>query len=210
MRLEQVDGPATLSLLHYANDDALGQGPVVDALWAEAMRLFRSPKRQREWVASRLLMGQMGIDPAKVSHRPSGKPYLTDDSRHISLSHTLGHAAVILSPRPVGVDIERFSTRVHRVAARFMEPDFPLPPADSDEATWMLLLHWSAKEALFKCMDEEGIDFAQHLHIQPFTLQTVGTMLAYETKTPRRQTFDVYYRIGADYVLTYTLSPTMA
>ena len=34
--------------------------------------------------------------------------------------------------------------------------------------TWALLLHWSAKEVMFKCMNTPEVDFREHLRIFPF------------------------------------------
>ncbi len=36
------------------------------------------------------------------------------------------------------------------------------------DEVYVLLLHWSAKETLFKVMGVEGVDFIRHLHIFPF------------------------------------------
>lgn len=60
---------------------------------------------------------------------------------------------MILSPASaVGIDIERYSSRVDRVASRFLRDDEVVLPFRG-ETLWSLLLHWSAKETVYKCME---------------------------------------------------------
>jgi len=66
-------------------------------------------------------------------------------------------------------------------------------------------LHWTAKETRIKLMNAQGIDFRQHLHIQPFTPATDGIIKASETKTVGGQSFDVHYEVHPDYVLTWAI-----
>ncbi|MDO4165404.1 MAG: 4'-phosphopantetheinyl transferase superfamily protein [Bacteroides sp.] len=172
-------------------------------LGEEAARRFKSPRRWQEWLSVRMLLSVMTDEPKEIRYLPSGKPYLADDSRFISISHTDGYAAVILGQTPVGIDIEHFGLRVHKVADRFMNADFPLDAHVGDEATWLLLLNWSAKEVMYKCMDEEEVDFVEHLHIRPFSLQEAGIIEAYETKTSRRKHFLIHYQTHPDFVLTW-------
>jgi hypothetical protein len=68
------------------------------------------------------------------------------------------------------------------------------------------LLHWSAKESLFKLMEEDGIHFKRHLHIHPFTPAPKGVMTATETKTEKNRTFGVRYEVHPDYVLTWVIA----
>ena len=197
---------ASLSVARYADDDeALRQSALGAGLWSEATRRFRSPSRRREWVASRLLLKQMGIGPGQVAHLPSGKPVLEDSDFHLSISHTQGYVAAMWSHRPCGIDVERFSPRVLRVRERFVDDALLRPDIEGDELIWTLLLCWSAKETIYKCMDEQGVDFRAQLHVLPFSLQQSGELQACETRTERRQRFTVGYYRGEDFVLTYTV-----
>lgn len=49
----------------------------------------------------------------EIGYSSEGKPHLTDNSSFISISHTKGYVAVILSSvAPVGIDIEQYGQRV--------------------------------------------------------------------------------------------------
>lgn len=181
-------------------EQALKDTPYV----AEAVQRFQSLQRRREWLTARLLLHTLTGRFPVVSYHPSGRPYLSDDSLQLSISHTKDYVAVILSPHTVGIDIERVSRRVERVASRFVRDDECLSSYQGDHL-YSLLLHWSAKETLFKCLDAAEVDFRHHLRIHPFQLQEQGTFDAEEYRTPGQLHFCVHYLLHPDFVLTYTV-----
>ena len=113
--------------------------------------------------------------------------------------------SVILSDKvPVGIDIEQYGQRVHRVAHKYMREDESVRLYKED-ATWSLLLHWSAKEVMFKCMDTDGADFRQHLHIEPFLLQEQGDFTAHEYRTEQKRSFRIHYLLHPEFVMTWSI-----
>ena len=102
----------------------------------------------------------------------------------------------------VGVDIEQYGTRVQRVASRFIREDEMVSIKAGDEV-YALLLHWSAKETMFKLMEEEAVDFIEHLRIVPFQPKDSGVFEAYEYRSGRDRKFFLHYDTHPDYVLTY-------
>ncbi len=165
---------------------------------------FSSESRKQEWLAVRVLLKELFQGEEKeIAYHPSGKPYLKDGSACISFSHTKGYVAVAVHPTAeVGVDIEQYGTRVRRVASRFVHED-EIPSIQSGDEIYALLLHWSAKETLFKLMDEQAVDFREHLRILPFTLAESGEMSAHESRTENGHDYHIYYHTHPDYVLTY-------
>lgn len=159
-----------------------------------------SPHRRMERLCTRALL-QCLTGLTGVEYHPTGRPYLTGDYRHISISHTKGYAAVVVSTERTGIDIECYSDRVARVAPHFMRSDEQaLPYLGTD--VWSLLLHWSAKETLYKFLDIEGTNLKRHLRISPFIPQRQGIMQAREFRTPQCQAVQISYRIYPDFVLT--------
>ena len=162
-----------------------------------------SPKRRHERLSVRVLLRELCGEEKRIAYEPSGRPYLADGSAQLSISHTRGYVAVALHPtRPVGVDIEQYGTRVHQVASRFLRADEAVTLATGD-ATYGLLLHWSAKETLFKLLGMEGVDFLQHLQLLPFTLQDAGTCYGCEYRSPAHRRYVLHYVTHADFVLTW-------
>jgi phosphopantetheinyl transferase len=177
--------------------------------YREEVSHFTATERRRERLAVRLLLHELLPDNTpQIAYYESGKPYLTESPHTISISHTRGYVAVIigLQGQEVGIDIEQYSLRVHRLASRYMHPD-ELVAADGGTDTWSLLLHWSAKETLFKCLNTDEVDFREHLHILPFTRSEQGTLQAFETRTPDRLHFTIGYQLHPDFVLTFSQCP---
>ena len=127
---------------------------------------------------TRLYEQRYGKPLPPVEKTPSGKPYLADGDAFISISHTQGYVAVAYSKcHEVAVDIEQYGTRVKRVAHKFIREDEQVSIQAGNEI-YAMLLHWSAKESLFKLLDVEGVDFTEHLHIHPFRLSSARVRLA--------------------------------
>ncbi len=171
-----------------------------------AVRRFVAGSRKLEWLAVRALLYAMLGEEKEISYQPSGKPYLADGSASVSISHTKGYVAVLLGDLiwEVGIDIERYGERVRKVAHKFMRED-EKPSLFRDTETWSLLLHWSAKETMFKCMDASDVDFREHLHVLPFTVEERGIFSAEEYRTAEKRSFQIYYYLFPDFVLTLSL-----
>ena len=174
------------------------------SIYEEGFNRFTSEKRKQEWLAIRVLLKELLGEEKEIVYLPSGKPVLKDGKAHISFSNTNGYVAVAVHPKAeVGVDIEQYGTRVQRVASRFIRNDEKVSIASGNEV-YGLLLHWSAKETMFKLMEEEAVDFTEHLHVLPFQLQDSGVFEAREYRSGKEQAFMIHYDTHSDYVLTYS------
>ena len=172
--------------------------PYGDRLLAECAG-FGSEHRRKERVGTRVLLHHLLQREEPIGYLPTGKPYLVSGACHISISHTADYVAVALhSQHDVGIDIERYGTRALRLKDRFVRDDESL----TDSEVYMALLHWSAKETVFKLLDREEVDFKQHLRITPFDLKEEGTFTLTETRTEERKRFRIRYLTTPDFVLT--------
>jgi 4'-phosphopantetheinyl transferase EntD len=160
--------------------------------------------RKREWLTIRVLLKELLGEEKVILYNSLGKPYLSDNSFHISISHTKGFAALILNKEnDVAIDIEKISSKVENVQKRFVNEEEEKALSQTNERIH-LLLYWSAKESLFKLINEENVDFKTHLHIQPFEplLGEWSSFEAYETRTKHQNRFKIKYFVHNDYVLT--------
>jgi len=166
-----------------------------------------SERRSIEWLSTRLMLMNLLGKEQIILNREDGSPYLADGKIHISISHTKDYAAILLHEAfAVGIDIETRSERVIKIAGKFISDNEYIDPTQS---TVHQLLHWSAKESLFKLMNEQGVDFRHHLHIHPFTPELRGVIMATETKTELTQLFRLHYEVHPDYVLTWAVGNTL-
>lgn len=167
------------------------------------LQKYREEGRRKEWLAVRVLLKTLLGREVRIGYLEHGAPYLPGERLHISITHTRGYAAVLVSEKPFpGIDIEYISERVKKISRRFMS-ETELGQIDPASETVHLLLHWSGKETLFKALQEQEVDFRGDLHIRPFLCSASGTFEAYETRTLARREYVVSYRVTDEYVVTY-------
>lgn len=176
------------------------------ALFEPELERMKAPKRRLEVLGVRVLLKNLAGKECRVMHAPSGMPFLEGDGRKITISHTEGYVAAGIHDSLVpGIDIEQVRDRVKKVAARFVRAD-ELPEKEcmtGSEYLLQLLLHWSAKEALYKVLEQEGVDFLEHLRICPFPLQHTGEFLGESFYPAASGTFRIRYFIHPDFVCTF-------
>ncbi len=132
---------------------------------------FKLESRKQEFLAVRRLIKEvLNIDPV-INYLPSGKPVLTNCKYNLSISHTKGFAAVVLSEdEKIGIDIEIASDRILNVSSRFISQDeeaFIL----NDQRLLYYTLIWCLKETMFKIYDQPGILFNRHFEVKKFQLK---------------------------------------
>lgn len=157
----------------------------------------KSTSRQCEILAVRALLDNLLGRNAVLSHNSDGRPTLSNNY-NISISHTKGWAAVIVSQKKnVSVDIEYISPRVLKIKDKFLRND-----ENANTAT-TALLHWCAKETLYK------LNSSDHLELMQMRINSISEN---ETKGIIRTEYlitktivPVFYNITNEYVLTYTM-----
>lgn len=131
----------------------------------ERLTTIHSQKKQREFLAIRHLLQQAQLPTTALYYTPEGKPQL--EEQYISISHSHDFVMIALSPRPVGIDIERCTPRILRLAPRFTP--WQAPP-DMDELTQIQAYTqlWTIKEALYKIANQPSVRFYEDLQIPHF------------------------------------------
>lgn len=200
------DGNALIGIWHTTETEDELRACLCAAWTDEALQCYSSPVRRKEYLSVRVLMKELLGEEIQIGHHSSGKPYVMNGKYSVSISHTKGYAAVLLAPQSCnpGIDIEHCSDRVKKVASRFMRTDEYCDISPEKETGW-LLLHWSAKETLFKRLDRKEIDFKEHLQILPFRMAARGEMSAREYKTDERHCFKIKYLLTENFVLTWSV-----
>ncbi len=172
-----------------------------------AGRAFGSASRRKEWLATRVLLQEMCGEYKEICYKENGAPYLADGSCPISISHTKGYAAVMLGGHgacQVGIDIEYPSKRILRVKEHFLSPEEQGFIDPLHEETHLLIC-WCAKEAVYKLLGMDGVEFKRDLQVQPFPFDSLGNLEVRELFTPGGSLIGVRYIVANDYILTTTV-----
>ena len=155
---------------------------------------FHSESRRKEVLAVYGLLFAMTDNTClRIEHDDLSRPVI--DGYHVSISHTRGYAALLLSTRhKVAIDIEFISNRVERVASKFIRND------EVADSLYAKLIHWSAKETIYKLFANENLDFFD-MRIAPFDQREEGDIEVDDLKIEKKQS--VHYLCNDKYVLTY-------
>ncbi len=175
----------------------------------EQEELDNLPERSRlDWMATRYLIHLFTGSSKRVPGAKDvfGRPFHPGTEYHLSLSHTRGYAAAILSPVATGIDIQIWDHRMHRVAHKFV---------NEEEQAWIEGPHqnayqhvlWGAKESLYKAHGRRQLNFLTNLHCEAFTYQPNGGTTEAFISLPSGMTrvFDLYYLPTAETMLVYVV-----
>jgi phosphopantetheinyl transferase len=217
--MEELDSNPNLLVnsLRIEQGDARGIVWEMVGSWEEMMQQFDQPElyieelgkrasahRKREFLGARLALKALLGKELVVDYNEDGKPYLSDKSFKISISHSKNWIAVLVHPSlEVGIDIECPSPKIEKVHTRFLSI-LEQQEVYKEKDPSKLLLAWSAKEALYKIIGKEAVDFAKQLRILPFEIKKEGEISAIHN--PKFQQYNLFYLQNEAYTLVYCLA----
>ena len=191
----------------------------------KTVRTFKNESRRKQWYACRALLKQLlCLERVKVDYDIHGKPSLKGFTGQVSFSHTREYAAVIVNEQgATGIDIEKISPRIHKVASRFLQDEEldhlssnhrpqpptpnPQPPIPNPYNTDLLYIYWSAKEALYKYYGKPTIDLKNDIHIRAFDYfcSSQATFSASVNAENSVRDHELRFERVGDHMLVYTL-----
>lgn len=128
------------------------------------------PIKQLEWLASRTCV-KYTVEQLNCTYRGIKKdnhnnPYLIDIKGFVSLSHTNNYAVAVVSlEEEVGIDIEKVSDKLSRVAHKFLSPSERIFAGND---LFKMCVYWCAKESLYKWYGKKNLSFQENIHIESF------------------------------------------
>ena len=160
-----------------------------------------SDKRKLEFLGVRVALKHMLGYEIAVKYDAEGKPFLVDESLHISVSHSGKWIAVMAHPdKSVGIDIEVPTDKIQKLYTRFLS-ETEQEELSGGQNIQQLQIAWSAKEALYKIIGKEAVDFAKQLRIYPFEVSENGEIRA--EHIPSNQQYKLHYHQQSAYTLVY-------
>jgi 4'-phosphopantetheinyl transferase len=169
-----------------------------------AIRLngMRSEMHQRGFLSVRKLLQEVGYSDLDLVYDEFGKPLLKD-GKHISITHSHGFSAIMLSDQNIGIDMELQREKIIRIADKFVDYEFGfLNPTDQEDYVRKLTVIWGVKEAIFKIRNEQGISFKDHIKVNSFDLadNQVTALLQMENIN---ESFSIYFEEIENFTLVY-------
>lgn len=168
-----------------------------------------------DWLASRhalqLLCGQHCSSFYKDT---AGKLRVSCNPFYYSISHSGTYVAAVQAATTVGVDIQIPSSKLSRIAHKYIAPTV-LSLLQTSPSQYQDYLHyyWGIKEALFKAYGRGQVNFIEHLHILPFEAKDQGYTLGRLQKPPSPSSsigeetwYKIFYKKTTDYYLCLAIA----
>ena len=140
----------------------------------EEFNCFRVERRKKEYLATRIILAELLKSNDEIYYNDVRKPFLTKSSQKIAISHSTNLATVFLSERNIGIDVEQTNRNIDKITTRFLHPDELEFITKNKNQQQSKIVYWCAKEAIFKCSDNQGILFNKHIIIDSFQLREEG------------------------------------
>ncbi len=161
--IEFKDGLLVLWEIKEDVDSLLEECSEID--FGEGFQKLKNSKRQKEWLAVRLILKHIGCQDISVNYNQNNQPTIKHSKyQHVSISHSNKLAGVLLHKNhAVGLDIESTDRDFRKVAHKFMN-DEELELASKYENG--LALFWCVKEAVYKAAGIPGVHFSTQIQIK--------------------------------------------
>jgi len=164
---------------------------------------FKNVERQIEWLSVRALLNDLAQCNTKIIYNEEHKPFLSDDTFNISISHSNKLSSVLLSKhKKVGIDLEFMSHRINNISHKFINDSEYITSNKAFEQLH-LYIHWCAKEALYKICDKKNINFKDNLTIKPFELDHSGVITGIHHDVNIHDEFQMHYQSRGNYVIVF-------
>ncbi|MDR6968919.1 phosphopantetheinyl transferase [Flavobacterium arsenatis] len=162
---------------------------------------MKSELHQRGFLSVRMLLQSAGYSDNDLYYDEFGKPHLAD-GKHISITHSFGFSAIIISNQNTGIDIEMQREKITLIADKFIDTEFDFLEKEAADYIRKLTVIWGVKESIFKIQNEVGISFKDHISVFPFELEDKKTS-ALLTFANLNKEFKIHFMEIEDFTLVY-------
>ena len=170
----------------------------------EEISLFRNESQRKQKLAVRALLNEVFEEKMYLNHHDNGKPYLENCVTNISITHTEKYVAIIISDDDeLGIDIESLDRNFAPVEQKALSED-EIDDLDDDKKNEQLAIYWCAKEAIFKRMSQNRVNFAEQIEVEKFNLKKEGELEAtFIHKDEYEEDFELEYMMFDRHVLVW-------
>lgn len=164
---------------------------------------FKNENRKLEWLSVRKLLAELTNPEIDIIYNKERKPFLSDKSYNISISHSKNFTSILLSKhKKVGIDLEYMSHRISKISYKFINNNEKIT-INPDLLKYHLYIHWCAKEALYKICDKQEINFKNNITLEPFEPTVCGKVKGFVNTNHINESFDLnFFRLN-NYIIAW-------
>ena len=166
----------------------------------QILDLKKKEIHKKQFLAIRNILELMSSEKYLVSYSELGKPYL-NSKKNISVTHAGSYAALIVSDKQVGIDLEEFGEKIKKIEKKFLdvELDYPIDLSISN-----LLVYWNIKESIFKSLENKPMDFRKNIIVLPLEKEN-NKVKSWYINNDEIYSFCSYYKVSKNYTLAYVI-----
>lgn len=168
----------------------------------ELLFSFQNLNRRLEWLSVRALINTMTNEEKSIIYDENRKPYLSDGSYNISISHSKDLSGILLSKKNlIGIDIEVLSEKVKHISKKFINEKEYITTGSQE--IYHLYIHWCVKEAIYKLCDKQEINFKYNIFVEPFEPNEEGIVKAKLINRLKTEEFELKYTRYKNYSIVW-------
>lgn len=202
-----LDNDAEILVWHITeSENELKQMSSIPSDEMEEIAMYKSESQRRQKLAVRALLDAAFDEKVYLNHHDNGKPFIENEAINISITHTDKYVAIILHPEDdLGIDIESLDRDFSAVEKKALnEDEIDDLDDDKEEKNEQLAIYWCAKEAIYKRMSVNKVDFAEQIEVERFNVRKEGELEAtFIHKDGYEEEFDLEYMIFDRHVLVW-------
>ncbi|WP_010523071.1 4'-phosphopantetheinyl transferase family protein [Aquimarina agarivorans] len=184
------------------SESELTQGISLGKNSTNRIQAMKSEMHRKAYLSVRHLLAIAQYTDQDLTYTKVGKPELSDGV-FISITHSHQFAAIILSAKPVGIDIEKQRPKIESIAKKFIcDKEREWLKSMQNDVKFLTVI-WGAKEAIYKIYGQQGLSFKQHIEIAPFSSEPLFTRASVHFNE-EIDFFDVFYLEFEDFTCVYT------
>lgn len=164
---------------------------------------MKSDLHRRGFMSIRHLLAEEGYVDEDLFYDDNGKPHLKD-GKHISITHSFTFSGIIISDKPIGIDIEKQREKIMKIAHKFTPLKEYHTLANDEAIIRKLTIVWGAKESIYKYMSIPGLLFLHHIYVEDFDfdMMTTTAKVNYQGKEEK---FNIHYLEFEGFTCAYAL-----
>ena len=152
--------------------------------------LIKSSSQRKQFLGVQNLLSLHNINNEILFYDDNGKPHLLNN-KFISISHSFDYCGVIVSDVKVGIDVEKFRSKILNISKKFVsESDLALIKESYVENITKV---WSIKEAVYKAFGHNKIDFKKNIIIKSVNKEfNKATVLIFNNEISENYSIEIY------------------
>ncbi len=164
---------ATILFWKYDEQDRFNHEELIEAENFGKVENYH-PKKLQEYLMIRRLL-KMLKPGHKILYKTIGQPYLFPKDAFISITHSYPFAALAVSQKRVGIDLERIMPKIVRIKHKFLY-DTEISWTENEHEVQLLTIIWVIKEALYKLHPCKYWSLKKFYEVEEFSLDNLSNI----------------------------------